>query len=402
MVAVAQLVERWIVVPLVVGSNPIGHPSIESNSMKIEYICFLDKCGYGYAAKGYINKLIEMGHAVSIIPIDAYVLEEYEISIKQNIKKPIGTPNLRIVHVVPHIAEGLIKNDGVPTIFFYAWELSVLPEVFKKVLEKVKHCVTFSEWQVEVYKRCLKKSNISYIPHIMPLMPSPIIYKKSITNIFTFLSIFRGDERKDPWSLLKAFSSEFINDNNARLVIKVQDTNSYQMGRMIQEIKNVSPQTIESAGPDCIYLMNRDNKNPTIKIITSMLKKDEMKSLYLNSNIFVSTTRSEGWGFCFNEALLCGIPCIYPDSPYIVKKFFTKENSIGVPCYDIPVSNWSVQQLAEKGTVWSQVNVDALRKVMRSVYTNNPFKTPVSISQEYLREQSNIENYLNNILSKVI
>ena len=26
MVAVAQLVERWIVAPVVVGSNPIGHP----------------------------------------------------------------------------------------------------------------------------------------------------------------------------------------------------------------------------------------------------------------------------------------------------------------------------------------------------------------------------------------
>ncbi len=26
-VAVAQLVERWIVVPVVAGSNPVGHPT---------------------------------------------------------------------------------------------------------------------------------------------------------------------------------------------------------------------------------------------------------------------------------------------------------------------------------------------------------------------------------------
>ena len=30
MVDVAQLVERWIVVPVVVGSSPIVHPSFES------------------------------------------------------------------------------------------------------------------------------------------------------------------------------------------------------------------------------------------------------------------------------------------------------------------------------------------------------------------------------------
>ena len=29
MVAIAQLVEPWIVIPVVVGSNPISHPIIE-------------------------------------------------------------------------------------------------------------------------------------------------------------------------------------------------------------------------------------------------------------------------------------------------------------------------------------------------------------------------------------
>jgi hypothetical protein len=33
MVPVAQLVEHWIVIPVVAGSNPVGHPNLLQNSV---------------------------------------------------------------------------------------------------------------------------------------------------------------------------------------------------------------------------------------------------------------------------------------------------------------------------------------------------------------------------------
>ena len=40
MVTVAQLAEHWIVVPRVVGSNPISHPKRRSSEMNSSFFCW--------------------------------------------------------------------------------------------------------------------------------------------------------------------------------------------------------------------------------------------------------------------------------------------------------------------------------------------------------------------------
>jgi hypothetical protein len=47
MVAVAQLVESWIVIPLVVGSSPIGHPKFQRVSSSSRQSIGLQNRGLG-------------------------------------------------------------------------------------------------------------------------------------------------------------------------------------------------------------------------------------------------------------------------------------------------------------------------------------------------------------------
>ena len=86
--------------------------------MKINYIDSKFKnSGYGRASLGYIRKLIELGHEVYVGPSD----------IK---------PDVKIIHEVPVAFDKVHLEGNIPTIYFYAWELPVLPSLYMDTLKK--------------------------------------------------------------------------------------------------------------------------------------------------------------------------------------------------------------------------------------------------------------------------
>jgi len=357
--------------------------------MRVEYFMHCNNTGYGKAGKHYVLKLIQLGHMVSVKPIGKADLKDDTIDnqIKALIDKNIGKPDCRIIHAIPHthIALSTVQNDGVFTFWFYAWELSILPSMYKEVLAQADHCVTFAPWQVETYVKNTGKDNISYLPHVTM---DKIGYQKRTWNApFTFFSMLRWDERKDPVTLIKAFLYAFNANNPVRLLLKVSAISAHNANLATNMI-------MKSARLNKTY--------PTITVIPNDLTDDEMNKLYEQADVFISTTRGEGWGLGFNEALLRGIPVIYPDSPYLVKHFFTKENSISVPTRNILVYNSSFPQ-QEDNMIWSQTDEIALVNIMRHMVVNHKqlFQLPVHISEAYTKEQDTIDTYFNDILSKV-
>ncbi|MBF0556169.1 MAG: hypothetical protein HQK96_16740, partial [Nitrospirae bacterium] len=141
--------------------------------MKIEYLyCNRVICGYNRAASEYIRILGEMGHTVSTV---------------------FGQtkPDVRIIHDIPYNVDEKLFDDCVPVIYFYAWELSELPEMYVETMKKAKFCVTFSEFQEKIYRKKVGK-NIECIPHFVDY---PQVRKTEKREVFTFLSILRWDER---------------------------------------------------------------------------------------------------------------------------------------------------------------------------------------------------------------
>lgn len=358
--------------------------------MKIEYVTHVNSTGYGKAAKDYIIKLIQMKHTVSVRPIGLTQLFESrgDNMIKAIIDKNIGKPDVRIIHAVPHphLAMNALQNDGVFTIWLYAWELAILPPMFMDIFNKVEHCVTFAEWQVETYQRCMKKDNISYLPHIVKNESG--YEKRDWNNPLTFLSVFRWDERKDPSTLIKSFLYAFDGmKGSVRLILKVQD---------------IKQETVQ-AGINQIMKISRLGKQfPNITAVCGCLTENEMDHLYRDADIFVSTTRGEGWGLGFNEALSRGIPVIYPDHPYLVKSFFNNSNSIAVPARNTLVYNSSFPQVTEN-MVWGQVDEIAMVNTLRNVYQTHKerFTLPVYLDQKFINEQHSIDGFINDILAKV-
>lgn len=340
--------------------------------MKIDYIDSNCKnSGYGRASLGYIRKLIELGHDVHVGPSNR-------------------KPDVKIIHEVPAHIDKALLDSTVSIIFFYAWELPTLPQSFIDVLNKCTHCCTFSEFQVEVYKKSTGKDNITYLPHIPPEISYSTLKKEKNKDIFIFLSVSRWDERKDPRTLIRSFFNEFNAEEPVKLILKIQDANIAYINKVIEHCRP------------------KGKTSPSIEVIADYLDYEGIKNLYTKADVFVSATRAEGWGLCFNEALLYGVPCIYPDSPYIVRKFFDTNNSIKVLCRDIPVSpfwlgSFFFRNQTKSHIVWSQVDETQLKKAMRKVFNDydNLFTLPIKPSAVYLEEQQKIGAILQGILKKV-
>lgn len=355
--------------------------------MKIEYIAGIQPTGYGRAALDYILRMVALGHEVSVVPINEVQLPDptQRSIIEPLLHRDVGRPDVRIIHAIPHpqLSMPYVGSDGVRTMWFYAWEVNKLPPWYLECFEQVNFCVTFSPWQAEVYRRDTGRNNIAYLPHVFPRARGT----KSAWNpdLFTFFSLFRWDERKDPMTLLKAYLSAFSADDDCLLRLKVTDT---------------APTTLETAVRNVESAARLDRPSPRIQFITETLTDAQLADLYLGSDVFVSTTRGEGWGFGFNEALLHGVPCIYPDAPSVPNCFFTRENSVAVPTYQALVFNSHFYQVS-RDMIWAQTSDVALAKVMRDVYLDHEtrFRLPVSMSPAALADQRTLDERLEAILA---
>lgn len=88
-------------------------------------------------------------------------------------------------------------------------------------------------------------------------------------------------------------------------------------------------------GPDKQNLINLIAESKLDKNVEIVLFTNEVEKYYLNSSIFVSTSRWEGFGLVITEAMECGVPVIaFSNSgpKEIINK--PNENGVLVPCGD--------------------------------------------------------------------
>ena len=328
--------------------------------MNIEYITASDPySGYVKAGKAYMKFLRSMGHVV-------------QTSFQHHI------PDCRFLHVAAYGHPLELLDLDVPTAYLYAWEYPDLPPLFKLYASNFKRVVTFSQLQVDVYKQATGKNNIDLLPN--PPLIEPTEFKKRMADQFTFLAVNRWDCRKDFEILARAFADEFKPSEPVRMLLKISHGNINDVMKRIGE-----------------YL-GRSNMN----VIMYNYSEPEMNELYRSADVYVSTTHCEGWGYGFQDALLNGVPCIYPKSPYIVRTFFNESNSIGVSCATVPVKHWDVAPYFDgMNSVWSQTDYEDLRSKLRHAYEYYPFRLPVRPAKPYYDDQETLIPTLNRIVTEL-
>ena len=173
--------------------------------------------------------------------------------------------------------------------------------------------------------------------------------KFGLKNSFVFLFIFDFYsiiERKNPIGLIDAFKNAFQNNDKVRLVIKC--TNGDKFPKELQKLE-------EKCNQNGILLMK------------DYLNKSDLLTLIASSDCYVSLHRSEGWGLTIAEAMLAKKPVIataYGGNT----DFMNLNNSFPVKYKIVKLEKDYTPY--QKGSVWSEPDLEHAAQLMKYVYEN--------------------------------
>jgi glycosyltransferase involved in cell wall biosynthesis len=179
------------------------------------------------------------------------------------------------------------------------WELAALPRVWKEALEFFDVVVAASDFIRSTFENAL--SNVPTVSIIQPLaLPKDVRPNRSRFDIPNDAVVFvcivdptSDPERKNPFGAIEAFRSAFSDDDQTRLVVKVNNaTHNGHTHPLLPKIR-----------AHC-------RSHPRIHLIEETLSYAEVMSLYASCDVFVALHRSEGLGLGPLEAMALGKPVI--------------------------------------------------------------------------------------------
>ncbi|AWB44715.1 glycosyl transferase family 1 [Paenibacillus sp. CAA11] len=314
--------------------------------------------GLGRASRAYAQSLKRQGVAVSI-------------GASTQHKKGSPFKKVLIYHHIPsRIQWKKVRSIYDLIILNTVWETSQIPKDWIFHINKFDAVCVPSQHN----RRALRNSGVQIpifvVPHgVNTKAFHPHNKKLSLRGAagrFTFVSVFGFQHRKNPEGLLRAYWEEFSSKDNVVLVIK---TNGYAAHENEKWIRAKIAQ----------YKKRRGIQKDTapVVIIGRRLSETQLKGLYTLGDVFVLPTRGEGVGLPFLESLASGVPVI-TTSWGGQMDFLTHSNSFLIP-YQLRSTSSGMNRaiskkfsnlFVQKGQLWAEPDLDALKKLMRKAYQN--------------------------------
>jgi glycosyltransferase involved in cell wall biosynthesis len=338
-----------------------------------------DPSGYTAANRDYICALHNLLVDIRVQPINpARATDECNETTELIMKLSQRTIPYEYVmhHFVPERIHTYTEKDKI-NIAYNTWETTALPTHWvQRMNASVDAVFVPSEFNKAVYEDSGIKVPIKVIPHCL----DPEKYKdtevdvlfREKENLFKFLSVFQWTERKNPIALLKAYFSEFSEDDNVVLILKTYGS-------------NFSLQEQERIKKSIATLKNDMNlkKYPPIYFVGNKLTKNELFSLYKQSDCFVLPTRGEGFGLPYAEAALCGntvIATAFGGQTDFLNSLFSELIQYQLT----PVSGMAWIPNYNAHMNWAEPDIMHLKRAMREMYTTKMEKPQIyKMRQEY-------------------
>lgn len=276
------------------GFNLIGHASASA--------------GLGVALRSLAKTILDRGHPVAILDVDAghwraghdLSLGPYLVESAKELPYSINISTLSITSLPNFIFDyPELFTEETLNIGYFWWELSTLPEQWKKSLEIFDVLLAGSDFLYATYSQTVEDVfHIRIIPKLT--FPSEVQAGREQFGIdsdaFVFICILEPTSdpiRKNPFSAIAAFQQAFIANENVRLIVKINNHSAFAT-----DDKNL------------VWLREAAKADSRIRLFTESLSYVGALNLYASCDVYVALHRSEGLGLGLMEAMLLGKPVI--------------------------------------------------------------------------------------------
>lgn len=323
---------------------------------------FRTASGLGQSARLCYEALSQAGMDVQAIDLTR-LLRQVEDMPDYPLRDGRGAigPGTLILHVnAPAVPLAMLKLGrrivaGKYIVGCWAWELPTVPADWCHGVPFVHEIWTPSTFTARAIEPASGNRPVSVIAYPVALGHRPRLRPpRTAGEPFTVLSVFNvasSFARKNPCAAIQAFRLAFGNDENAHLVVKIANAQTFPQSLTLIE------DAVRGA--------------PNVTIIDRTCNALEIALLYEQADALLSLHRSEGFGLTIAEAMLNAIPAVATDWSGNAD-FLTAATGMPVPAAFIP-ANDPQGTYQQPGTSWAEPGIAGAAACLRDLY-ENPLK----------------------------
>jgi protein-tyrosine phosphatase len=213
-----------------------------------------------------------------------------------------------------------------------------------------------------------------------PIQVSPYKFSNLNDDEFVFYAISQFTPRKNFPAVLKAYLTEFQNNEKVTLVLKTYLINpgvQSEKEKIIQAVKDIKAK---------LYL----KQYPKIVLVSDLLSREQIFQLHQRGDCCLSFHSSEGFGLTPAEAMFMGKPVVATDYS-ATTDFISEATGFPVkyqmtPVFGMPWENYV-------GTdEWADINIIDAKKQMRYVYEHQEeAKQKGLVGQQFIKDNFSYE-----------
>jgi len=264
-------------------------------------------------------------------------------------------PNIRNFIVAPltsidSICESIGKKPfPLINILYPFWELSKIPKDKRAFIESFDFIYAPSSFIAETFSTFLNKEiQVLPLPVVMPVAYQENHRNDGILKIFGLMDLDSWEARKNPRAILEAFllAFPFGSNDKVELLLKIRGGDKSELRHL---------------------LADSSKKDSRIKIIDSVVNKEQVNSLLSECNVYISLHRSEGFGFGPAEAMALGKIVIATDYGG-TKDFVDSKTGFPIQFNLIPVGPQDYHY--PENQVWAEPDIEDAAHVLQYIYLN--------------------------------
>lgn len=322
-----------------------------------------DPSGIAEDARLFIQGLAKSDYKVSLDPlIWSDVKVDLPLIVKETLDKSVtynfSEPCIQVNQCMPsEFSWSKLAKRRIARVLF---ESDRYPEEWKSKLLECDEVWVASQFNIKTFsEHGVPLSKLRSLPNAFDSELFTEAGQKSqfISNgNFNFLSVFDYNPRKGVDVLLRSWAQTFGPNDGATLTLKTYSSAGLSADQINADIDSYLQ-----------HLGTTRAKVGPIKLITHLLKTNEIAELFRTADCFVLPTHGEGWGRTLMESLACSTPVITSRFGAHLD-FLHDENAFLLDGELIEVPEVALQyNKSFRGHKWFNPNVYQLSELMCSV-----------------------------------